>query len=101
MRLLFDEILRPRLVAELSDLFPDSLHVSECELGSASDQAIWDFAKAEQLVILSKDSDFHERSVILGGPPKVIWLRIGNCSTEFIASILRTASEAIVAFGEL
>ncbi len=99
MRLLFDENLPPRLVTELADLFPNSLHVSECDLGSAVDRSIWEFAQAENLVIVSKDSDFHERSVLLGGPPKVIWLRIGNCSTQFIATMLRSASEAILAFG--
>lgn len=100
MRLLFDENLPPRLVVELGDLFPDSLHVSECDLGSAVDRSIWEFAKAENLVIVSKDSDFHERSVLLGGPPKVIWLRVGNCSSQYIASMLRSASDAILAFGE-
>lgn len=78
MKLLFDKNLPPRLVEELSDLFPDALHVSECGLGSAGDSSISDFAKVESRVIVSKDSDFHERSVLLGGPPKVIWLRIGN-----------------------
>jgi predicted nuclease of predicted toxin-antitoxin system len=63
------------------------------------DRSIWEFAKAENLVIVSKDSDFHERSVLLGGPPKAIWLRVGNCSTQYIASELRSASEGILAFG--
>ena len=99
LRLLFDQNLPPRLVKELSDLFPDSLHVSDCDLGAAGDRSIWEFAKAEKLVIVSKDSDFHERSVLLGGPPKVIWLRVGNCSTQFIAQLLRTASDSIFAFG--
>ena len=99
LRLLFDENLPPRLVAQLSDVFPGSLHVSECGLGSEADKSIWDFAKVEDLVIVSKDSDFHERSVLTGGPPKVIWLRVGNCSTHLIASLLRTASGQIHAFG--
>ncbi|MCX6603468.1 MAG: DUF5615 family PIN-like protein [Acidobacteria bacterium] len=99
MRLLFDENLPPRLVTELEDLFPNSLHVSECDLGSAVDRSIWEFAKAENLVIFSKDSDFHERSVLLGGPPKVIWLRVGNCSTQFIVAMLQSASDSILAFG--
>ncbi len=67
--------------------------------GLSGGSIIWEFAKAENLIIVAKDSDFHERSVLLGGPPKVIWLRVGNCSTQFIAAMLRSASVSILAFG--
>lgn len=70
MRLLFDENVPPRLAVEPWDLFPDSPHGSECDLGSAVGRSIWEFAKAENLVIVSKDSDFHERVVVLGGRRK-------------------------------
>lgn len=33
-------------------------------------------------MIVSKDMDMHDLSLIMGNPPKVIWLRIGNCSTK-------------------
>jgi len=39
--------------------------------------------------IVSKDSDFHQRSFLLGHPPKVIWLRLGNCSTVQLAAALQ------------
>jgi predicted nuclease of predicted toxin-antitoxin system len=45
-----------------------------------------------------KDSDFSERSVLRGSPPKVIWLRIGNCTTLRAGFVLRDAFPRIQAF---
>jgi predicted nuclease of predicted toxin-antitoxin system len=60
MRLLFDQNLSPRLVGALSDLFPGSEHVGEKGLGAATDNAVWNYAKVNNLVIVTKDSDFNE-----------------------------------------
>lgn len=81
MKLLFDENLSPRLVQSVANLYPDSRHVRECGLRGASDSEIWLFAKENEFAIVSKDSDFRQRSILRGSPPKVIWLRIGNCTT--------------------
>lgn len=89
MKLLFDENLSPGLVPRLSDLFPASAHVHALQLGSASDEAVWLQAKRGGFIIVSKDSDFHERSLLYGFPPKVVWIRRGNCSTAEIEQILR------------
>jgi len=43
--------------------------------------------------IVTKDADFQERSLIAGAPPKVIWIRRGNCSTSDIQTILRRHSD--------
>ena len=50
------------------------------------------------LTIVSKDSDFAERSARFGSPPKVIWLRIGNCTTARVEFVLRKAAQRIKAF---
>ena len=52
------------------------------------------------LTIVSKDADFHQRSFLFGAPPKVIWLRRGNCSTTVIEQILRFHQAAVLAFGD-
>ena len=88
MRLLFDNNLSPRLVELLADLFPNSVHVRSLRFEKASDQEIWDYAKASGYVITSKDTDFHQRSFLHGVPPKVIWIRWGNCSTGEIADLI-------------
>lgn len=95
MKLLIDENLSPRLVHLLADLYPDSTHVHVCGLGAADDAQIWDHAKSQGFVIVSKDFDYFERSILFGSPPKVIWLRMGNCTTRDIESVLRTYSVAI------
>lgn len=60
MRLLFDENLSSRLPEVLADVYPGSAHVHYCELGSADDASIWQYAKGNGFTIVSKDSDFQE-----------------------------------------
>jgi len=98
VKLFFDENLPPRLAELLADIYPGSLHVHQCKLGAADDSAIWDYARENSLTIVSKDSDFQERSVLLGSPPKVIWLRTSNCSSAHIEFLLRAASTIISRF---
>lgn len=89
MTLLLDQNLSPRLVEQLSGLYPGIAHVQSVGLDRAPDEIVWSYAKKNNCIIVTKDSDFHERSVILGHPPKVVWIRRGNCSTRQIAQILR------------
>jgi len=98
VKLLIDENLSPRLTAMLADLYPQSTHLRECGLKSASDDDIWQYAKLNGLAIVSKDSDFSERSVLRGSPPKVIWLRIRNCTTARAEFVLRNSFPQIQAF---
>ena len=100
MKLLFDENLSPRLVESLRDIYPDSKHVSGVELGAADDSAIWEYAKIHGFAIVSKDSDFAERGVLEDDPPKVIWIRLGNCSSTEIERQLRAACDIVRAFIE-
>ena len=92
--LLFDQNLSPKLLTRLQDLYPGSTHVEALGLGSASDQTIWDFAASGDYIIVTKDADFTELSVVRGIPPKVIWIRRGNCSTKDIEQLLRNSYEA-------
>jgi predicted nuclease of predicted toxin-antitoxin system len=89
MRLLFDHNLSPRLVARLVDLHPNASHVSLVGLDQAPDLEVWNYAGANDFVIVTKDSDFDDLSLLRGSPPKVIWLRIGNCTTHQIEIVLR------------
>ncbi len=98
MKLLFDENVAPRLVAGLSDVFPGSVHVRDVELARATDAAIWRYARDHGLTIVSKDSDFHQVSFLRGPPPKVIWIRRGNCTTADIEALLRSSRTEILAF---
>jgi predicted nuclease of predicted toxin-antitoxin system len=98
MKLLFDENLSPKLPQRLMDLFPNSLHVRDVGMKSTIDPIVWDYAKDNGLIIVSKDSDMHDLSLVLGNPPKVIWLRLGNCSTVQVENVLRRNFKAIELF---
>lgn len=98
MRFLLDQNLSPRLLTDLADLYPGSTHVRNIGLATADDNVVWGYAAEHGLTIVSKDADFHERSFMLGHPPKVIWIRRGNCSTDEIGAILRREHAAILAF---
>ncbi|MEH2235312.1 DUF5615 family PIN-like protein [Nostoc sp.] len=78
MKLLFDENLSPKLSTRLSNLFPDSLHVRDVGMKATIDPIVWNYAKDNDLMIVSKDADMHDLSLVFGNPPKVIWLRLGN-----------------------
>jgi predicted nuclease of predicted toxin-antitoxin system len=100
VKLLFDENLSHKLVRALEDLFPDSEHVRDLGLKAADDSLIWDHAKGNDLIIVSKDSDFYQRSLLYGHPPKVIWIRRGNCSTSAVEAILRMQFQDVKDFYE-
>ena len=99
MKLLFDQNLSPRLVNRLKDLYPDSDHVFPLGLARADDRTIWELAKREAFTLVSKDSDFASLSLILGAPPKVIWIARGNCSTGEVEALLRAAFDSVALFG--
>jgi len=98
MKLLFDENLSDRLVGQLAAEFPGSMHVREVGLGAATDSAVWAYAAANQFVSVSKDTDFQQRALLLGHPPKVVWLRLGNCPTSAVAALLRSRQGDLLAF---
>jgi predicted nuclease of predicted toxin-antitoxin system len=100
MKLLLDEDLSDRIIPRIIDLYPDSAHVKQLNLIQNPDGAIWSFAAANDFVIVSKDSDFRHRSVLLGHPPKVIFLRVGNCPTTLITQLLRDNHLLITDFGD-
>ena len=98
MRLLFDNNLSPRLVSNIADAFPDASHVALVGLERSADEDVWEYARAGGYIIVTKDADFNDLSALRGVPPKVVWLRVGNCPTTRIATLLRLHRSAIVAF---
>lgn len=95
MKLLFDQNLSRKLVSRLADIFTDASHVQFEGMTVATDTDIWQYAKAENFCIVTQDADFAEKSRLYGSPPKVIWLRCGNATTNKVESILRSGVEAI------
>jgi predicted nuclease of predicted toxin-antitoxin system len=50
--------------------------------------------------LVTKDQDFQRLSVLRGPPPKVIWVRLGNCATADVARLLRSRDTQVRAFVE-
>lgn len=98
MKLLFDQNISFRIVNRLKDIFQDCAQVRNEGLENATDIEIWDYAKREGFNIVTFDTDFYDLSTLKGHPPKVIWLRIGNTSTENLEKVLRENEEIIKEF---
>jgi predicted nuclease of predicted toxin-antitoxin system len=90
MKLLFDHNLSPRLVTRLADIFPDSNHVYNLDMDQADDREVWTYTQANNFIIVTRDSDYNELLVVYGSPPKVIWIRRGNCPTLVSETMLRS-----------
>lgn len=95
MKLLFDQNLSRKLPTRIADIFPHASHVQFHSLTEANDSKIWEFAQANNFCIVTQDVDFAERSRLYGSPPKVIWLRCGNATTNQVEIMIRTGAEAI------
>ena len=98
MRPLFDNNLSPRLPLLLADLFPGGEHVGRVGLGQATDLAIRGFAAAHGFTVVSKDIDHRTLAVQHGHPPKVVWVRLGNCPVRRLESAIRAQAAALAAF---
>ncbi len=98
MKLLFDENLSPKLPRLVGSAFADSQHVRELGLKGLTDEEIWNYAKANGFVIISKDRDFYQRALLFGSPPKFIWLCIGNCTRGDLLSLIQRHERDILAF---
>jgi predicted nuclease of predicted toxin-antitoxin system len=98
MRLLFNQNISVHLVGSLSDVYPGSTHVSLIGLDRATDAEVFNYALDNGYALVSKDVDFAELAQEARRPsPKVVWLRLGNCTTSEIEETLRARQEAVAA----
>lgn len=98
MKLLFDQNISFRVTDKLVRIFPDSKHVRDVGLLNVKDYAIWLYARENKLCIVTSDADFIDFSMVKGSPPKIIWLRLGNTSTDAIATRLIAEKSRIEKF---
>lgn len=98
MKLLFDQNLSYKLVNRLADLFSGSSHVQSLGLDRADDDHVWEYARVNGFIIVSKDADYNNLSVLRGNPPKVIWVQLPNCTTTQIETLFRIRCEDIESF---
>ena len=85
-------------MSDLAKEFPRSAHVRDVGLRASDDEAIREFAIAQGFIIVSKDTDFRERSFVDGAPPEVVWLDVGNSGTSAISDLLRRERQRVEVF---
>ncbi len=98
MKLLFDQNISPKITKLLQEYFPEAKQVRHVGLENASDLAIFDYARKNNFVIVTFDSDYVDLNLVRGIPPKIIWLKTGNLTTTAIAKILLGSTSVIQNF---
>jgi len=88
MKLLLDENLSRRIVPFLQGDYPGSTQVALLGMERMADREIWEYARQNNFVVVSRDSDYHELSLLYGPPPTVIWLKTGNQSKAALLNTL-------------
>jgi len=96
VKLLLDHNISHKLVARLADIFPGSAQTRLLNLGRTNDPQLWLIAKTHDYVFVTKDRDVADLAILRGAPPKVIWLRMGNCTTIAVERTLRANIDAIM-----
>ena len=74
----------------------------ECTIASSlgarpTDAQLWQHARADDRVLLTKDADFFERILLEGPPPKIVWLRVGNLRRVELEAHVRRVWPAVLA----
>jgi len=97
-KLLFDNNISHRVISRISTIFPNASHVMLENLDESADKEVWEFARKHNYTIVTKDSDFNDLAIYYGTPPKIIWIRVGNCRVVQIAKLLLDNGDIIKKF---
>jgi predicted nuclease of predicted toxin-antitoxin system len=73
-KFLIDVNLPSRFSVWAGDEFEHVVHIND----ELKDSEIWEYAKKNNLTIVTKDTDFSDMIMINNPPPKVIHIKIGN-----------------------
>jgi predicted nuclease of predicted toxin-antitoxin system len=99
MKIIIDENISSRLVGRIQHVFPDVEHVKTLGLMTVNDFNIFMFARQNGYdAVLTLDEDFYNIQLTHGVPPKIIWLRVGNCSTIALTETIMSNVDTIYAF---
>lgn len=100
MKLLLDQNISFRVVKKIAQRFPEAIQVRLLGLENYPDRKIWEYAKSNGYTIVTFDADFYDLAKLYGPPPKIIWLRTGNTTSNYIVQLLTTHAEVIREFIE-
>lgn len=98
MKLLLDANISWRIAKPLCDVYPETTHILDFFEHNAKDSKIWELAQTDGYTIVSNDEDFAERVIVKGWPPKVVLLKTGNQSNNYILELLKAKKLEIESF---
>lgn len=101
MRFLIDAQLSPKLTVALRKAGHEAEHVFDVGLLAAPDIEIWRYAERMGAAIITKDSDFAAMRMHVASGPAVIWLRLGNATSETMERALLAALVEIIVAVEM
>jgi predicted nuclease of predicted toxin-antitoxin system len=97
VKFLIDAHLPPTLCLLLQAAGHDAVHTSHLPAGNrTSDQAINTLSLADNLVVVTKDTDFYYSHLLQGRPPRLLLVRTGNMSARNLRSLFERHLPAIV-----
>lgn len=80
-------------------LWNSSDYVHQIDLGDSwTDTKIWDYAKENNLTIITKDADFQNKILTSEPPPKVIHIKIGNLKFKDFHNLIANNWQEILNF---
>ncbi|HZL79317.1 MAG TPA: DUF5615 family PIN-like protein [Candidatus Limnocylindrales bacterium] len=88
MNFLVDSQLPPALARWISAQGHHAIHVAELGLVADDDSVIWQHARKEKTIIVSKDEDFADRWLLNDDGIALVWIRKGNCSNRALMNWL-------------
>ena len=89
MTIWVDAHLSPAIATWMTSTFGlEAIALRDLGLRDAEDPEIFEAAKAQEAIVMTKDSDFVDLVDRLGSPPQIIWLTCGNTSNARLREIL-------------
>ena len=90
MKFVVDVNLPPRLARWLISCGHEAVHLADSGRLTDTDTEIWEQAKDQERIIVSKDCDFYDRVLIFGAPPQVFHIAVGNCSNDHLFELIQS-----------
>jgi len=89
MTIWVDAHLSPAIATWITSAFGvEAIALRDLGLRDAEDPEIFEAAKDQKAIVMTKDSDFVDLVDRLGSPPQIIWLTCGNTSNAKLREIL-------------
>lgn len=89
MKILVDQNISHRLPGKMRTFPAEFRHIKDEGLMDANDHAIFVYARVNKFdAVMTLDDDFVKLLNAYSSPPKIIWIRTGNCSTNYLSSLI-------------